>query len=214
VPTVTDAGANPNEQREAELRAELEKIERERREAERQQQEERRLEAEAALDPEKRALRDEIERRAKEALDREWPPSWQPHKAESGHPHELVGIVLRIDPRVGPSAAFGTYSAVIELKATDEHKWTIWANEGGVLHAQLLRQRVQPGELVGVRYLGKKPSQANPDRSYQDYRLARVTEDDAEPELVDYDALQRQHGEPAALPPPAEQPDPDDDIPF
>jgi hypothetical protein len=208
-----EAGTETIDERERKARAELEKIERERREAERRQQEQQRLEAEQALDPEKRALRDEIERRAKEALDREWPPSWQPHKAESGHPHELVGIVLRIDPRVGPSAAFGTYSATIELKATDEREWTIWANEGGVLHAQLLRQRIQPGELVGVRYLGKKPSQSNPDRSYQDYRLARV-EDDAEPQQVDYDALQRSQNEPAALPPPAEAPDPDDDIPF
>jgi hypothetical protein len=201
------------EQRKAELLAELEQVEREQREQERQREEQERREAEATVDPKQKAIREEIELRAREALDREWPPSWSPQKPNSRDPDELVGLVTRIDPRVGPSKTFGTFSAVLEVKATDGREWTVWCNEGGALYAQLLRLRIQPGDVIAIRYRGLKNSEANPGQQYQDFRLVRVEEDEGEPQRVDYDALQRSQDEPAALPPPEEAP-PDDDIPF
>jgi YD repeat-containing protein len=212
------------DERRARLLDELEQIEHEERAEQEHQaargrqdaEEDRHQEAEqqtAALRPDQKAVRDEIERRGHEALDRDWPPAWSPHKPGSQHPNELVGMVMRIDPRVGPSKTFGTYSAVVELKATDSREWTIWCNEGGALHAQLVRQRIQPGEVIAVRYRGLKDSEAHPGQRYQDYRLVRVEEDDGEPQQVDYDALERSKEGPAALPP-AKEEAPDDDIPF
>jgi len=213
------------EQRKARLLAELEQVEgqereemRRREERERQDADERhRPEAEehmAALDPEQKAVRDEIERRAHEALDKEWPPNWMPHKRGSQDPSELVGLVMRIDPKVGPSKAFGTYSAVLEVRSTAGPEWGVWCNEGGALYAQLVRQRIQPGEVIAIRYRGLKPSEANPGQSYQDFRLVRVEEDEGEPQRVDYDALERSESEPPTLPPAAQEEPPGDDIPF
>ena len=218
-PTPGEADNLSAGERKAELLAELERVKQEEHEEEhRQAERERGQEAEqhtAALDPKQKAIREEIERRADEALDREWPTSWQPHKQGSQDPHKLVGLVTRIDPSVGPSKTFGTYSAVIELKATDSHEWTIWANQGGALYEQLVRLRVQPGEVVAVHYRGLKPSERNPGQSYQDFRLVRVEEDEGEPQRVDYDALERSEEVPAALPAPQEEtPGGDDDIPF
>jgi hypothetical protein len=200
------------ERRQQELQAELARLEHEKREQAEAQRRQERAEREAQLDPELRAKKEQIERRANEVLDREWPPAWQPQKAESGQPAQIIGLVLRIDPKVGPSK-FGGYSAVLELRTTDEQEWTVWASHEGALYAQMLRQRIQPGEVVAIRYRGQKDSEANPGQSYHDFKLRRVDDDEEPSAPIDYDALQRDRETPA-LPPPEHAPAPDDDIPF
>jgi integrase len=210
---MTETTETTADERRRQLEAELARI----KEQEAAEAEELRLKEEAnreaQLDPVTKNQKEAIERRAREALDREFPPAWMPQKQGSKDPPELIGLVLRIDPRVGPSKTFGTYSAVIEVKATDGREWTVWANEAGALYAQLTRLRIQPGEVVGVRYRGLKESTMNPGQSYHDFRLARVEEDEGPAQPVDYDALQ--HGrETPALPEGEQAPKPDDDIPF
>jgi hypothetical protein len=175
-----------DDQLKAEL-AQREQEEREQAEAARRQEV---AEREAQLEPEQRA------------------------KKEETHPTELIGLVLRIDPRVGPSKAYGTYSAVIELRTLEQQEWTVWCNEGGALYAQLVRLRIQPGEVVAIAYRGKKVSEAT-GFSYHDIRLVRVDQDEeglpaAE---VNYDALRRDRETPA-LPEGDAAPEPHDDIPF
>jgi hypothetical protein len=198
------------EQQRQELHARLDAIDREEREKAEQQRREEQAASDAALPPEKREQKETIENLGRAALDREYPDAWQPQK-NSEHPQELTGLVLRIDPRVGPSKAWGTYSAIIEMQTTDGREWSLWANEGGVMHNQLTRLRIQPGEVIAVRYRGKVESKANPGQHYQDFRLVRV-EDDGPAAPIDYDALERSRATPA-LPAP-EQPPVDDDIPF
>ncbi len=201
------------EDRKRQLQAELEQLqEQERQETEARQRAEQ-AERDAQLDPATREQKEAIERRAKEELDREFPPAWMPQKSGSKDPAEIIGLVLRIDPRVGPSKTFGTYSAVIEVRATDGREWTVWANESGAMYAQLVRLRIQPGEVVAIRYRGLKESSANPGQSYHDFRLVRVEDDEGPAQPVDYDALQRGRDTPA-LPEGDQAPRPDDDIPF
>ncbi len=200
------------EQRRLELEQELAKIEAQERPEAEQQHVAELAEKEASLDPATREQKLKIEQQASEQLDREFPPVWMPQK-DTGHPDTIVGLVLRIDPRVGPSATFGTYSAVIEVRTTAGTEWTVWCNESGALYAQLTRLRVQPGEVVAIRYRGKKESQANPGQSYHDFRLVRVEDDEGPAAPVDYDALQRGRETPA-LPEGEQAPKPDDDIPF
>jgi hypothetical protein len=199
------------ERRRQEIQAELAQLEQAEHEQAEQRRRQEQAERDAQLDPARREMRAELERRADEELDKQYPQSWTPQKQGSDHPPKLVGLVTRIDPRVGPSATYGNYSAVIELRDLDEQAWTVWANTGSALYSQLLRLRIQPGEVVAIAYRGLKPSQRNPGQSYQDFKLVRVEDDDGEPAPVDYDALQRQ--EHPALPPPEQAP-PDDDIPF
>ena len=199
--------------RRQQLEAELKQIEEQERQAEQERRRQQQQEREASLDPALREKKDQIERRAQEALDREYPPAWMPQKPETGHPDVIVGLVLRIDPRVGPSKTFGTYSAVVEVRTTDGQEWTVWCNESGALYAQLVRLRLQPGDVVAIRYRGKRQSQQNPSQSYHDFRLVRVEDDEGPAQPVDYDALQRNHDMPA-LPEGEEAPKPDDDIPF
>jgi hypothetical protein len=201
--------ATEREQLQARL-AELEAQEREQA-AEKQRQEQ--AEREQQLDPVTLKQKQEIDKRADEALDREYPPSWLPQK-HTDQPKQIAGLVLRIDPRVGPSKTFETYSAVLEVRATDGKEWTIWANEGGALYEQMLRLRVQPGEVIAIRYRGLKESQATPGQKYHDFRLVRVNEDqDGPAPPVDYDQLTKGRETPA-LPAPENQAQPDDDIPF
>jgi hypothetical protein len=207
------------DRRRQELEAELARLDEDKRqEAEKARQAEQ-AEREAKLTPELRAEKAELERRADEALDRQYPPAWLPQK-DKAHPERIVGLVLRIDPKVGPSPTYGTYSAVVEVQATDAKEWTIWMNYGSALYEQLLRLRIQPGELIGLKYKGKKPSQRNPGQDYHDFKLARVTEHDEPAPEIDYDELKRAQ-QPRELPPgdtgsqtEGETPPPDDDIPF
>jgi hypothetical protein len=195
------------------LEARLAEIKRQAEEEAAEKQRAEQAEREQKLDPTTLAQKQEIDAAADKALDREYPDSWQPHKT-SDHPKQINGLVLRIDPRVGPSKVYGTYSAVIELRATDGREWTIWCNEGGAMYQQLLRLRIQPGEVIAIRYRGKKESLQNPGQSYQDYRLVRVDDDQDGPAApVDYDQLTRGQVTPA-LPAPENTPQSDDDIPF
>jgi hypothetical protein len=203
----------PAEQRRQQLEAELAAIQQEEQAQAEQERQRQHTMQEAQLDPEQRAQRTEIEKRAHQALDREYPDAWLPQKNGNSHPTEIVGLVLRIDPRVGPSKTWGTYSAVVEVRATSGQEWTVWANEGGAMYAQLVRLRVQPGEVIAVRYRGKKESAQNPGQSYHDFRLVRVEDEEGPAAPVDYDQLQRTT-EPAALPEGDQAPKPDDDIPF
>jgi hypothetical protein len=201
------------EQRRQELQAQLDQLAaQEKAEAEERRRREQ-AEREAQLDPALREQKEAIEKRASAALDREFPPAWMPQKTGTGHPDQIVGLVLRIDPRVGPSKTFGTYSAVVEVRATDGTEWTVWCNESGALYAQLFRLRLQPGDVIAIRYRGMKQSQSNPNQSYHDFRLVRVEDDEGPARPVDYDALQRNQDMPA-LPEGEEAPKPDDDIPF
>jgi hypothetical protein len=207
--TPTNDPASEREQLQARL-AELEKQDREQA-AEKQRAEQ--AEREQQLDPATLKQKQEIDKRADEALDREYPPSWLPQKNPE-QPQQIAGLVLRIDPRVGPSKTYGTYSAVIEVRATDGNTWTLWANESGAMYAQLLRLRIQPGEVIAVRYRGLKESEATPGQKYHDFRLVRVDDDqDGPAPPVDYDQLTAGQETPA-LPAPTNPGAPDDDIPF
>lgn len=209
---MSGASGSDVDTRREQLAAELARLdEQEQAEADQRRQREQ-AERDAQLAPDQLARKAEIERLADEALDREYPPAWLPQK-ENDHPDKLVGAVLRIDPRVGPSKTYSTYSAVIEVRALGGQEWTIWANEGGALYAQLLRLRIQPGEVIAVKYRGLKDSEANPGQTYHDFKLARIGDDEGPGAPIDYDALNR-GSEPPALPPGEQAPVVHDDIPF
>jgi hypothetical protein len=194
-----------------ELRAELAEIERkEAEQAEQQRQQEQVERRERKLTPDQQAEAADLLERANEALERQYPAAWLPHKNQE-QPRQIVGKVLRINPRVGPSPVYGTYSAAIEVLTTEHDEWTVWANEGGALYSQLVRQRIQPGDVIGVRYRGKKQSTTSA-FEYQDYRLIRL-DDEEQSSWVDYDQLAREREQPQ-LPPAAGETETEDDIPF
>lgn len=199
------------EERKQRMQAELAELEREQREHAEQERRQRVAEQQAQLDPALAAQANEIEKQARDALDREFPSPWRPHKADSTDPAELVGMITRIEPSVGPSPQFGTYSAAIEVMTTTGEAWTIWAEHRGVIFNQMRRLRLQPGELIGIRYLGKKHSDAS-GFTYNNFRLVRV-DDHTDPAPVDYDHLTTADEQPA-LPPASNAAAPDDDIPF
>lgn len=175
--------AETQEQRRARLEAELAQLD-----GEQKTKPDAAVSMRPSLDDQRMESLKEIAEKAHDALDREFPESWQPQKPELNHPAELAGIILRIDLRVGPSRAFGTYASVIELKDTTTTEWTIWCPEGGALHGQLWRLRLEVGELIGVRYQGMKRSENDPNRSYHAYRLVRLDDERDGPAELDYDA--------------------------
>jgi hypothetical protein len=199
--------------RRAQLQAELEELERqEREEAEERRRSEELARREQALTPEQQQRAEELEAKANEELDREYPQAWKP-KANLGHPQQLVGAVIGINPMVGPSPQFGTYSAAIELRTVAGDEWTVWAPHSGAIFSQLVRLKIQPHEVIAVRYRGSRESQSS-GFTYDDYRLVRVEGDGAgDPDWIDYDQLAAQREAPQLPPAPAAT-EPDDDIPF
>jgi hypothetical protein len=133
----------------------------------------------------------EVEQRGREQLDRKFPAAWNPLN-NPDHPKVIpAALILRIDPHVGPSPNYGTYSAVIELRDGQGREWSVWANKpDSKLWNTLLRLKLQPGEVVAVRDNGKRPSKWDPAKSVHDIDLVRV-EDDTGPQPVDYDRLER-----------------------
>lgn len=203
------------DERAAALKAELAEIEAEEKAkaaAEREAAERARREG---LAPELRQEAEKWEEKANAALDRVFPDKWEPQKNRE-HPSQIVGQVVRIDPAIGPSD-FGTYSAAIEIRTTAGDEWTVWAPHSGTMYAALLRFQVQPGEIVAIRYRGKRDSQRTPGQSYHDFRLVVLNREDDTGEWVDYAAL-AQGGEQPQLPAPPQENagsgDPDDGIPF
>lgn len=170
----------------------------------------------ATLPPEEREKLEqlrEIEERGIEKLDRQYPVAWNPLKS-SEHPNPIkAALILRIDPNVGPSPTYGTYSAVLEIRDGQGREWSVWCPKpSSKLWNTLLRLRLQPGEVVALRDNGMRPSKFDPARKVHDVDLVRVG-DDTGPEPIDYDKLERAPEAPAE-PEPQAAAEPDDDIPF
>jgi hypothetical protein len=171
---------------------------------------------EATLTPEQRQALDklrEIEDRGREQLNRKFPVAWNPLKDET-HPSEIAAaLVLRIDPNVGPSPNFGTYSAMIEIRDGQGREWSVWCPKPlSKLWNTLLRLRLQPGDVIALRDNGMRASKWDSARRVHDIDMVRVG-DDIGSQDIDYDKLDR------ALEVPAQQPeaqsgDEEDDIPF
>jgi hypothetical protein len=197
----------------ARLRAELEQAERDAAEAKRREHQQQLDVQVASLPPELQAQAADLEQRLAEQLDQDFPPAWKPTKPAEGHPLEIFGLVERVDLNVGPSPAYGTYSAVMQITTTKGERWSVWAQHGGVIFQQMRRARVQPGDVIGIRYVGTKRSEAS-GFTYQNYRLAKEG-DQALGGRVDYDEpLPVGPGNQQQLPVGNGQADADDDIPF
>lgn len=212
-----DPPAETLEQQQQRLRDALEQLEQQQREQAEHERQLQQAARQAELSPELQAQAAEIERLAKEELDRDYPPPWKP--ADSSHPQELVGMIERINPSVGPSPEYGTFSMVIEIATITNERWSVWAQHGtpehpGVIYSSMIRSRLQPGEIIAIRHLGMKRSDST-GFEYRNFKVRRVTLDrDSEPGRVDYDQLTKQTQEQAALPAPATAGDEPDDIPF
>jgi hypothetical protein len=183
-PVVTDALAA----RQRELQAELEHVERAQRAQAEVERRAREAERQATLSPQDAAKVAEVERRADELLERDWAEAWAPSKPEKQHPQTIIGRIVEINPRSGPSQ-HGTYSAIVTVRTLHGYEWAIWCNEGSALWTQLVRLRLQPGDDIACRYKGMKISHST-GNEYHDHRLVRLGGDDGtDAARVDYDQL-------------------------
>lgn len=132
--------------------------------------------------------------------------SWIPEKAGD----ELIGTFVRLDKA---TTAFGpSWVAVLETESGDHR--SVWLYHSSVMNG-FKQARPTPGELVGVRYEGKKkvenPTPGKKD-SYHAYRV--VVDRDAVAATPNWDLLG--DGEPVAdaAPAAAGGGGNEDDIPF
>jgi hypothetical protein len=171
----------------------------------------------ATLDPAEQrkleALR-KAEQLGRTALDRQFPVMWNPLKSPE-HPNEIpAALITRIDPHVGPSRDFGTYAAVLEIRDSHGREWSVWANKpDGALWHQLLRLKLQPGDVIALRDNGRRPSKRDPNRKVRDVVMRRVG-DDTGADPIDYGTIERVPEVPAPPPQAQQQCDDGDDIPF
>jgi hypothetical protein len=108
--------------------------------------------------------------------DQDFPESWIPSAEES----MIVGEFVRLEQ--GPTVRGPAW--IVVLKTEDGRERSVWLLHT-VLRNELARQRPEPGELVLVKYEGKKESSAG--QPYEAYRVL-VDRDRAAP---DWDAVDR-----------------------
>ena len=154
--------------------------------------------------------------RLRERAENEPPASWVP-EADGEY---IAGKLVRYERG---TTAFGDQIIAI-LQAPDGTERAVWLLHA-VLHNEFSRQRPRPGELVLIRYVGRR--QAASGAPYAAYRV----EVDREDAPLDWDAVATPSVPPAPVPapaaapratapatpspPPAGPPWPsDDDIPF
>lgn len=154
------------------------------------------------------AAREQLRKRADEGF----AAAWQPEEPDE----EVVGIVRRVTMQAPTS--FGP-SPVVELELQDGERISVWLYHT-VLRRSFEREQVRLGELVLIRYLGKRRPEGG-GNAYDDYRLVvhRAGSSGGEPDWAEMadryrDSLDDDQPRHAADRGPAEPPPLDDDIPF
>lgn len=155
------------------------------------------MEASTAVDP------------LNEQLDKPLPESWRPENPGD----TIYGTFLRLEE--GPSQYAGpTPIVVIAEKDTDGVERSIWLF-GNVIRTQFLKARPQPGEMIAVRFLGKRKAknpQPGTSGEYNDWKVA--VDRPAAQVKVDWGTVGGSSVNPSAAGTLELQPDPDEDIPF
>lgn len=100
------------------------------------------------------------------------PESWRPDKPELRHPNPLVGTLAGIVE--GPDRGYGP-THIAELVDVDGRRWAVWLL-GHVLRVEFLERASapQPGELVAIRYEGRRQRQfarIGEPSQYESYRV-------------------------------------------
>jgi hypothetical protein len=118
---------------------------------------------------------EDLARRAAALADRasgERPTSWRPDKLELEHPNPLVGVLLGVVD--GPDRGYGP-TRIAELRDVEGREWALWLL-GHVLRQEFLElaSAPQPGELVAVRYGGRRKrasARVGEPAEYESYRV-------------------------------------------
>lgn len=103
----------------------------------------------------------EAEARARAELDREHPPAWTPEPGET-----IVGRMVGFQPSV--FTVHGNVP-VVTLEGPNGGRRSVWLIHK-VLRRAFARENVVLGEIVAIRYLGKKDP-AGPGQPYADYKV-------------------------------------------
>jgi hypothetical protein len=143
----------------------------------------------------------------RERAERDFPETWKPSDGDRA----LAGEFVRLDQG---HTAYGPASIAV-IRTEDGRERSLWLLHAA-LKAQFGRARPRAGELVVVKYEGKKTSAAG--QSYESYRVVL----DREREAPNWDALAAEAEQPDELAetPPFEtdtdgfdKPEPEDDNP-
>lgn len=110
-----------------------------------------------------------------EALEQEYPETFVFDDTNN----KLIGVFVRVD--TGPSEYGPVPIAVLEDGGKEYGVWMFHA----VLRNQFAQVKPRVGELVGVKYLGKKMGASG--RQYANYVVKRIP--DASAEAFDWDAI-------------------------
>ena len=154
---------------------------------------------------------DALYERLRKQADEGFPPPWQPEQPDE----EIVGIVRRVTMQAPTS--FGP-SPVVELELKSGDRMSVWLYHT-VLRRSFERERVQLGEVVLIRWLGKRRPEGG-GNAYDDYRL--VVHRQGQSGDPDWTEMADRYGDTldeAAPRPREEEPAPgfaasDEDIPF
>jgi hypothetical protein len=140
--------------------------------------------------------------------DEGFPPAWQPEQPDE----EILGVVARVTMQA--PTAYGP-SPVVELVLESGERLSVWLYHT-VLRRSFERERVSLGELVLIRYLGKRKPDGG-GNAYDDYRLVvHRPQQSGEPDWVGMANRYNDELEDGAPRPRHEDdlPPADDDIPF
>lgn len=105
----------------------------------------------------------EIWDRMREKLDQGYPDGWR-FNAETP---EIIGVFRRLEE--GYTRQYGACPIMILAELRSKTEWSVWLFHA-VLRNQLARMKPEPGEVVAVRWLGKRKPESG-GNEYDDYRV-------------------------------------------
>jgi hypothetical protein len=146
--------------------------------------------------------------RLREQADRGYPEPWLPESDGE----ELLGTVVAI--REAAPTKFGP-CPVVEIQGVGGQAFSVWLNHT-VLRRAFERNNVQPGELVLIRYVGRR----TPEGGGNDYADYRLVVDRPIGKTADWRGIAERYGDDVdddlkrAVPAPPFDPSEADDIPF
>ena len=97
------------------------------------------------------------------SLDQGFPEAWRPDQGGENNPNPLIGVFKEMN---SASTAYGP-CWVMTIELEDGTERTVWLIHT-VLRNELARARPEPGERIGIKYMGK---QGEGQTAYVGYRV-------------------------------------------
>jgi hypothetical protein len=91
--------------------------------------------------------------------------AWRPADNDD-HPNPVVGTVVEVTTGTGD---YGDYPLIF-VQDEDGNEWRVHCF-GSVLQSRIAALKPEPGDEIGIKYLGEEPAKAFPGKNYKNFKV-------------------------------------------